>query len=637
MNKEEILSRFSVTSVPKKKVEVIIEEKKVEVDKSLKSPICSFLGHVDAGKTSLMDVIRNTDLTKLEAGGITQSIGSSFVSIESIVDLTKEIKGKFSVEPKIPGLLIIDTPGHEAFNNLRERGSSLCDIAILVIEMNDGIKPQTIESIKLLQEKKVPFVIAVTKLDLTNNIVSTEESSLRKVFKKQNRQVIQNIECTMEDIKYELEKEDVKAEFYFKNKKPNSVYSIIPVSSKTKEGIADLLALLIYISQNWMNKKITYKDKVDATIMECVQDSKLGWVLDIILKNGTIKIGDKFAVSGNEGCKIITIRKMFVKSISNSFEEKNIIRASSGIRLIGSNCNNLYTGTKLHPINNNENDSLENAEKEMENFWNNYQLEDIGVCLQAPTFGELDAMYNVFKEAKIKIMGLNIGKLFEKDINRTLSKLDKIDDKEYNCLLYFGKLNEKEEKNLNAYIKDKGINLLNSEIIYQLLDKYKKYKNTCLEDRKNDQISSGNAVYPCKIKILKQHIYMKGGSDNILMGVKILEGRLRIGSPLKLLPNKHFKKNKTFHFESVKELELGNVISMQKNNKDIKIANIDDEVCIRLDNPNSLLYDRHFNYHNKVVSKLTRASVDILKKDYRDDMTKQDWLLVVELFKNNIT
>ena len=207
------------------------------------------------------------------------------------------IKGKFEVKPEIPGLLIIDTPGHEAFNNLRERGSSLCDVAVLVVDILDGIKPQTIESIKLLRDRRIPFVIAATKLDRINNYEKTEELSLRKAFKKQKRDVITLIETSIYDIQYELEKEKIKSAFYFKNKEPKKVYSIVPISSVSKEGLADLLSLLVYISQNWMNKKIVYKDEIDATIMECYQDKKYGWVLDVILKNGSIKIGDEFAVS----------------------------------------------------------------------------------------------------------------------------------------------------------------------------------------------------------------------------------------------------------------------------------------------------------------------------------------------------
>ena len=172
--RERILSRL-VTNVAPKKVE---EDKKVDelnIDESLKSPVVSFLGHVDAGKTSLMDIIRGTSIQQGEAGGITQGIGSSFVPIQYIRNITESIKGKYAVDPNIPGILIVDTPGHSAFSSMRDRGSSLCDIAILVIDLNSGIQPQTEESIKILKEKNVPFVIAATKIDMIYGWKKTEE------------------------------------------------------------------------------------------------------------------------------------------------------------------------------------------------------------------------------------------------------------------------------------------------------------------------------------------------------------------------------------------------------------------------------------------------------------------------------
>jgi translation initiation factor 5B len=628
---------INTISEPKKQQLVLSDEKKVDVNEKLKSPICSFLGHVDAGKTSLMDTIRGTNIQSEEAGGITQSIGSSFVSIENIVDITKEINGKFQVTPEIPGIIIIDTPGHAAFNVLRERGSSLCDIAILVVEINDGVKPQTIESVKLLREKKIPFVIAATKLDTINDYIITNETSLRKVFKKQSKNTIQIIETCLEDIKYELSKEDVNCEFYFKNKKPNSIYSIIPISSKTKEGLSDLLSLLVYISQNWMNNKITYIDKVDATIMECVQDTKLGWILDVIVKNGTIKIGDKFAVSGKDGERIVTVRKLLIKCSNNSLQEVPCVRASCGVRIMGSNCNKCYAGTKIHPIETNEYDALEKAKYEMEHFWDKFKLNKTGVCLQAATFGEIDAMYQVFKKDNIPIMNLNLNKLQERDIERLQGKIENIEDTEFKTLLYFGKITPKEEQLYYKLSKDKGIHFIHSEIIYDLLDKYNKYHQECLKHRQKDLIDKGSAVYPCKLRIFSHHIYLNGGAGHLLFGVKVKEGRLRIGSPLYIKQNKYkvdANKKKIITNVSEKGFELGKVISIQKNNTDIELADQGDEVCIRLDNPNYLSYGRHFDNKDTIISKLTRESIDILKKDYREEMAKEDWMLVIELMKD---
>ena len=279
---------ISVTSEPKKKV-IIDIPKEYEYDKNLKSPIISVMGHVDAGKSSLINIIKNINITDGESGGITQSINSYFVKIDDIVDITQNITGKFQVEPKIPGILCIDTPGHMAFNKIREQSTGLCDIAIVVVDIVDGLKPQTIESIELLRDNRIPFIVAATKLDRVDGYKMTENLSLRDALKEQTQDVKTMIEAHLNDMKYELDQLDIRSEFYFKNKKPQNTYSIVPISNKSKEGLADLLSLIIFMTENWMGKKITYNDEVKGIVMNNYNDKKDGWIIDLILKNGTIK------------------------------------------------------------------------------------------------------------------------------------------------------------------------------------------------------------------------------------------------------------------------------------------------------------------------------------------------------------
>ena len=296
---------------------IIIEPKKidgVEIDDNLKAPICCIVGHVDAGKTSLLDKLRNSSEQLKEAGGITQHIGSTFFPIESIKESCSAIKGKFEVVHKIPGILMIDTPGHAEFQSLREVGTTICDLGILIIDINASVQEQTKESIKLLKEKNIPFVIAITKLDKVDGWKPTTHTNLKNALKEQTKDITMILESKLEDIKYDLSKEDITAEFYVKNTKPEKVYSMVPISSKTSEGIADLLSLLVFISQTWMLKKLTYKDKIKCTIMETKYDQHLGYTIDVILSNGTLKVGDKFAVATSDGPKISTIRNIMVPS-----------------------------------------------------------------------------------------------------------------------------------------------------------------------------------------------------------------------------------------------------------------------------------------------------------------------------------
>ena len=618
-----LLSKYNFTSIPKKEMPVAPEKvSDVNINKDFKSPVVSFMGHVDAGKTSLMDCIRGTKIQQGEAGGITQSIGSSFVPIEHIRDVTKNIKGKFSVEHNIPGVLIVDTPGHSAFSSMRDRGSSLCDLAILVIDINKGIQPQTEESIKMLKEKNVPFVIAATKIDMIYGWKKTSEINLRKVLKEQEESTTQIMQSMMEDLKYEFSKLDIDAVFYFNNKTPNKTYSIVPISTQTNEGLSDLLSLLVYISQNWMSKKITYKDTLDATIMESILDPKLGWVLDVILSNGTLNVGDKITVTTQEGVKISSVRNILTPPqltqdrTKVSWTNNTSIKASQGIRIIGSNLENCIAGSSIFKIENNEVETIEKAKQEFDKFWKSFEWDNKGVCLVAPTIGELDAAYNLLKLEQIPIAKGEISNFSKKVADRYFSLTEEEQLKENKIIFYFHSkaITGKQEDEYSSLCKDLGLTFLHNMVIYQLIDQYKDTKKKFLEERKKENSEKGKAIFPCELQILKDHVYMKGGNDDLLFGIKVRAGRLLKGTPI----------------ITEKKVKLGKVTSIQKNHKEISEAKLRDEVCIRIKNESNISFGRQFVSSDKLISELSRDSIDELKLNFRDEMEKSDWKLVIE-------
>jgi translation initiation factor 5B len=621
--REKLLSKYNFTSTPKKEMPVVPKKvSDVNINKDYKSPVVSFMGHVDAGKTSLMDCIRGTKIQQGEAGGITQSIGSSFVPIEHIREVTKNIKGKFSVEHNIPGVLIVDTPGHSAFSSMRDRGSSLCDLAILVIDINKGIQPQTEESIKMLKEKNVPFVIAATKIDMIYGWKKTSEVNLRKVLKEQEESTTQVMQSMMEDLKYEFSKLDIDAVFYFNNKTPNKTYSIVPISTQTNEGLSDLLSLLVYISQNWMSKKITYKDTLDATIMESILDTKLGWVLDVILSNGTLNVGDKITVTTQDGVKISSVRNILTPPqltqdrTKVSWTNNSSIKASQGIRIIGSNLENCIAGSSIFKIENNEFEIIEKAKQEFDKFWKSFEWDSKGVCLVAPTIGELDAAYNLLKLEQIPIAKGEISNFTKKVADRYFSLTEEEQLKENKIIFYFHSkpITGKQEDEYSSLCKDLGLTFLHNMVIYQLIDQYKETKKKFLEERKKENSEKGKAIFPCELQILKDHVYMKGGNDDLLFGIKVRAGRLLKGTPI----------------ISEKKVKLGKVTSIQKNHKEVTEAKLRDEVCIRIKNESNVSFGRQLASSDKLISELSRDSIDELKLNFRDEMEKSDWKLVIE-------
>jgi translation initiation factor 5B len=591
---------------------IIIEPKKidgVEIDDNLKAPICCIVGHVDAGKTSLLDKLRNSSEQLKEAGGITQHIGSTFFPIESIKESCSAIKGKFEVVHKIPGILMIDTPGHAEFQSLREVGTTICDLGILIIDINASVQEQTKESIKLLKEKNIPFVIAITKLDKVDGWKPTTHTNLKNALKEQTKDITMILESKLEDIKYDLSKEDITAEFYVKNTKPEKVYSMVPISSKTSEGIADLLSLLVFISQTWMLKKLTYKDKIKCTIMETKYDQHLGYTIDVILSNGTLKVGDKFAVATSDGPKISTIRNIMVPSSLTQLGKKtqwtyvDNIKASIGAKLIASNLEGAYSGTHLH-------EKIADADEEISKVWKSYNFKPNGIFFGAQTFGELEAGYNLFTKASINVSGAYIGIPSLKIIDRICMSIESETLQENRMYFYFGKF--KDDK-IEEYAKNKEIKLIHSEIIYNLVDLYKTEKDLIIRSRQNSDV-----IFPVQLSILKQYIFLKGGDKDLIFGVKIQKGTLHKNTPLIILH---------------KNIVLGKINKIKINDKEVDSANEKQEVCISINNINKLTFGRQFDETDIIISHLTRDSIDVLKRDYKEQIPKKDWLLIIDHMK----
>ncbi|XP_011629155.1 eukaryotic translation initiation factor 5B [Amborella trichopoda] len=274
----------------------------------LRSPICCILGHVDTGKTKLLDCIRRTNVQVGEAGGITQQIGATYFPMENIRERTKELKSDANL--RVPGLLVIDTPGHESFTNLRSRGSGLCDIAILVIDIMHGLEPQTIESINLLKMRHTPFIVALNKVDRLYGWKNCPDAPIRNALKQQSREVNNEFETRLSQIITQLKEQGLNSELYYRNKEIRKYVSIVPTSAITGEGIPDLLMLLVQLTQKMMEEKLMYISEVQCTVLEVKVIEGLGTTIDVVLVNGVLHEGDQIVVCGMQGPIVTNIRAL---------------------------------------------------------------------------------------------------------------------------------------------------------------------------------------------------------------------------------------------------------------------------------------------------------------------------------------
>ncbi|KAJ8936191.1 hypothetical protein NQ314_012461, partial [Rhamnusium bicolor] len=320
-----------------------IKERKEEAEKNktvdnLRAAIVCVLGHVDTGKTKILDKLRRTNVQDGEAGGITQQIGATNVN---------------ELELKIPGLLIIDTPGHESFSNLRNRGSSLCDIAILVVDIMHGLEPQTIESINILKSKKTPFIVALNKIDRLYDWQTMSRKDVREILKSQAQNTQLEFEQRTKEVIVQFAEQGLNAALFYENPDIRSYVSLIPTSAITGEGMGNLLALIVEFCQTKLTKRLMYSDELQATVLEVKAIPGLGTTIDVILVNGTLREGDTMLCAGTDGPIVTQIRSLLMPQplrelrVKNAYIEYKEIKAAQGVKIAAKELEKAIAGLNL--------------------------------------------------------------------------------------------------------------------------------------------------------------------------------------------------------------------------------------------------------------------------------------------------
>jgi translation initiation factor 5B len=586
------------------KIDPVINKKTIIneiVDYGYRSPIMCIMGHVDTGKTKLLDNIRNTHVQDGEAGGITQQIGASFIPLNTLVNRSHMTRNDI----KIPGLLMIDTPGHEAFANLRYRGSSLCDIAIVVIDITGGLEQQTIQSINILVEAKIKFVFALNKIDRMYGWSSIENRDIKSAL---NENTISESEFKnkLESITTKIMCLGLNAKLFWENDSPNDTISICPISAKTGEGICDLLKLVTNICQNDISEEITFKEELKCIVMEKTIDLNS---IDVILINGTLKKGDKISIQTNDGIINTTIKNLLTpppnreSRVKTEYVQHESVKGSMGVKIVANNIDKAIVGTQIQF---GELDEIILPEI------TKMKLQDEGVILFASTQGALEALVQYLQnecKPSVPISNVFIGPVTKKHIVKL--SINKSDKKEYSTILAFN-VNIDDEAQEIATKND--IKIFSAEIIYHLFNFYTKHRQDMIDIRK--AFYRPQLVFPCTLKILEKHVYNK--KNPLIFGVSVLDGNLHIGTPITTSDTKTY---------------IGKVISIQLNSNEVLIGKKGTDVCIKVENdqnPN-IMYGRQFDHKNPLCSEITRTSIDIMKNHFKDEATQDDAKLIVKL------
>jgi len=573
---------------------------------AIRSPIIVVLGHVDAGKTSLLDSIRQTSIAEKEAGGITQHIGATEIPIDVVEKISKPLMNVFNFKLKIPSLLFIDTPGHEAFSNLRKRGGSIADFAIIVVDVMEGIQKQTIESIEICKQFKVPFLIALSKIDRIDGWKPQNTYLFSESIKNQDKRTVEELDKRLYDVVYKLYELGFESERFDRIKDFRKEVAIIPVSAKTKEGLAELLLILSGLVQRFLEErlKINVEGPGRGVILERKEVKGLGNIIDVILYDGKIRKGDRIAFLTRGGVKITNIRAIYrpeplrdIRFKAKFYEVEEVV-AACGIRISGEGLEEAIPGSHVYVITSEEELSKIKNEIEKEISEIIFSTDKIGVVAKADTLGTLEVLIKILKDNNIPVARSDIGDITKEDIMFAYSVKEK--KPEYGIIIGF---NVKVDKNAEEFLKSYNIKIILGNVIYRMLEDIQNYVNELTKKKLPEDLPP-----VAKIRILPAHVFRR--SSPAIVGIEVLAGELR----------------KDVYLMREDGKAIGKVLSIQYEKKNLDYARKGDKVAISIDDAvvgrnveeGDLLYtfllEDQFRRYKEYKDMLSEEQKEILKE-----------------------
>ncbi len=555
---------------------------------AIRQPIVVVLGHVDHGKTSLLDAIRGSVVAKGEAGAITQHIGASEIPIEDIKHFCNRAVCFITDKIKIPGLLFIDTPGHEAFTTLRKRGGAIADLAVLIVDINEGFQPQTVESLIFLKEFKTPFVVALTKIDRISGWMPQKNVPFSKSYDAQPPRVQREFDEKFYRIVGELSEHGFNGERCDRITDFTKQVVMVPVSNVTKEGIADLLLFLSGMSQKYLEKRLQVTPGEGKGAVLEVKDYKgLGKTIDIIIYDGEVRKGDYLVVGGSEiiVTKIKALLKPNPKSdirVEKRFVTVESASAACGVKISAQGLDEVIPGSPVRCVSS-END-IEKAKKEIESEMEEveFETEKEGIIMKADTLGSLEAMIKMMKERNVPIRKAKVG---------AVAKTDVIEASAMEEPVIFA-FNVPVPDEIRALMSDMGVKCFSSDVIYRIVEDYEEY----IEEKKRmkeDELFA-SAKMPFRMRVLPGYVFRQ--SKPAVFGVEILAGTLKAGARVR-------KQGTDKVIGPVKELQL--------KGESVKEAKAGDKLAISMDD---VVIGRNVKEGDILESALTKADIKTLEK-----------------------
>jgi len=527
----------------------------------IRSPVCVFVGHVDAGKTTLQDFIRGTSVVAGEPGKITQVIGCSKIPIGAVKKICGSLLEALKLKLTIPGLLFIDSPGHAAFTNLRKRGGALADIAILVVDINEGFKPQTIEAIEILKNDKTPFIVAANKIDLVSGWSDDKEKSLMENINGLPASVQEEFEKKLYELVGKLHGFGFPAERFDRVEDYTKQIAIVPVSGLTGQGIPELLMVLTGLAQRFLEEclRCDVSSLAKGTVLEVKEEKGLGTTLDVIIYDGGLNVNDTIVVGGIDGAIVTKVRSLLepvplmeMREKKAKFKQVKEVFAATGVKISAPGLDRAVAGMPLRSCELKEVEKVkEEVQKEVEEVL--IETEKEGIVVKADSLGSLEALLVMLKEKKVQVCFASIGNITKKDI----SKAESGEDVFNRIILGF---NVNLTADAEEFLKGKEMKVITHEVIYHIIEDYEKYVEKLKKEIEMKEL--GKLVRPCKFFVLKGYMFRQ--SNPAIVGVEIEIGRIKRGDPVMNKEGKRITKIKSLEAEgeSLTVAEQGKQLAM---------------------------------------------------------------------------
>ncbi|MGB9725118.1 MAG: translation initiation factor IF-2 [Fervidicoccaceae archaeon] len=580
----------------------------------LRQPIVVVMGHVDHGKTSLLDKIRGTSVARREPGEITQHVGASVVPSRVIEEIAAPLKKIIPVKLKIPGLLFIDTPGHELFMNMRRRGGEIADFAILVVDIIEGFKEQTVESIQLIKSKRVPFIVAANKIDKIPGWRSYPGEPFLISYQKQQQKAKEELDERIYYLMGELGKYGFNSDRFDRIRDFTRTVSIVPVSAKSGEGIAELLAVLAGLAQQYLKDRLTFAmGPAKGVVLEVKEVSGLGSTVDAIIYDGLLRKGDTIVLGGTEGVIVTKVRALLmpkplqeIRSPEDKFMSVEEVYASSGVKIVAPDLDKALAGTPIMVVDSPE--KLEEVKKKI--------IEDIesvkvktdrsGVIAKADALGTLEALVEALRRENIPVRLADVGAISKRDVIE--AAISKHEDESLGVILGF---NVKVLPEAKEEAEKSGVQIMLSNVIYRLLEDYFKWRQDLKRKELEKKLES--IIWPAKIRLLPGFVFRR--SDPVIVGIEVLGGVLKPGAPLMTEDGK----------------KVGSVLQMQDRGQTIKEARPGMQVALSI--KGNIMVGRHINEGDILYTDVPDQHARMLLTELKNYVSDDSMLVLNEIVK----